>query len=129
MRRSYAAEGEVPAPGKNGRSPGAGRETRPEPSIVGAALRTAVLPRTGESRHPRNRWGRVTRIGEGSEERRSDRRRLDGARRLDPRLVEQTAEDRRAARGEVVAVVVEHRVDLVCLGGQLGDARYPFLQL
>ena len=41
------------------------------------------------------------------------------ARRRDPRLVEQPAEDHRAPRREVVAVVVEERVDLV---GLLGEA-------
>src|SRR5438067_4057416 len=56
-------------------------------------------------------------------------RRLDRAGRLDAGLVEQSAQHLRAPRRVVVAVVVEHRVDLVCLLGQASDRFDPFLEV
>src|SRR5262245_13381961 len=54
---------------------------------------------------------------------------LDPSRRLDAGLVEQVAERDRTARCEVVAVVVEHRVDLVPLAGEPVDRLRPLREL
>ena len=61
----------------------------------------------------------------GLEQRQLGRRRLDPARRRHARLVEQAAQDLRAARREVVAVVVEQRVDLVRLVRRAAGAARP----
>ena len=60
-----------------------------------------------------------------SEQRQLGRRRLDAAGRRDARLVEQPTEDLRAPRGEVVAVVVEERVDLLGLARRAARAARP----
>jgi len=64
-----------------------------------------------------------------SEQRHLGGRQVEPAGRGDPGLVEQAAEDHRTARREVVAVVVEERVDLVRLLGEAARRPDPLGQL
>ena len=63
------------------------------------------------------------------EERQLGRRRLDAAGRRDARLVEQPSQDAGAPRGEVVAVVVEERVDLLGLVREPRERLDPLREL
>ena len=122
----------VPAPG----SPGAAspfatiHRSRWSARLDDDALEEPAATRDGrvvddrEHAHPAT----VARRQEWSE-RQLGRRRLDAARRRDAGLVEQSAQDHRAARREVVAVVVEQRVDLVRLVGEARERLDPLREL
>src|SRR5207249_4366917 len=103
--------------------------TRTQPTLFGsAAPNAAKQPSSGIFARPESAH-RVASGLDALEECRRQCRRLDASARRDSGLVEQPAQDRRASRREVVAVVVEHRIDLVGLVGELRHALDPLGEL